>query len=104
VFVFGENMEVTLKHLEKLGREHSSELEYATPHASKSIMEVTRYLESTLTILVRSLGGHVEDNEMGKIAARILCDLASDYVDGIVSTATDYWDIEYERKDARVFP
>ena len=97
-------MEETLKYLNELGEEHSSELDYPTPGESKAIMELTRYLESTLAILVRSLGGHVEDNDMGKIAARILCELASDYVDGIVSTATNYWDIEYERKDARVFP
>ncbi len=97
-------MEEALKYLDELGEEHSSELDYPTPRERKAIVEVTRYLESRLAILVRSLGGHVEDNDMGKIAARILSELASDYVDGIVSTATNYWDIEYERKDAGVFP
>ena len=97
-------MEETLKYLNEPGEGHSSEPDYPTPRERKAIMEVTRYLESNLAILVRSLGGHVEDNEMGKIATRILCELASDYVDGIVSTATNYWDIEYERKDAGIFP
>ena len=97
-------MEDTLKYPDEREEEHSSELDYPAPRDSSAIMEVTRYLESTLAILVRSLGGHVEDNEMGKIADRILGELASDYVDGIVSTATNYWDIEYERKDARVLP
>ena len=97
-------MEQTLKYLDELGEAYSSGLDCRTPRESKAIMEVTRYLESTLAILVRSLGGHIEDDEMGKIAARILCELASDYVDGIVSTATNYWDIEYERKHAKMFP
>jgi hypothetical protein len=104
VFVFGENMEETLKYLDDLGEEQGSRLDYPNPSESKAIMEVTWYLESTLGILVRSLGGHVEDREIRKIAARILCELASDYVDDIVSTASSYWDIEYQRKDARVLP
>ena len=97
-------MEETLKYPDELREEHRSGLDYPTPRERRAIVEVTRYLESTLAILVRSLGGHVEDNEVGKIAARILRELASDYVDGIVSTATNYWEIEYERKDTRVVP
>jgi hypothetical protein len=34
------------------------------------------------------------------VAERFLCSLAYKYIDGIVLKATDYWDINYERRDA----
>ena len=64
-----------------------------------AILDVTLYLESTLALLVRSFGGHVEEDVMSKVAERFLCALAYKYIDGIVLKATDYWDIEYERQD-----
>ena len=51
---------------------------------SASVLDVTLYLESTLALL----------------AERFLCSLAYKYIDGIVLKATDYWDIDYERRDA----
>jgi hypothetical protein len=68
---------------------------------SKAIVDVTWFLQSTLSLLVRSLGGHVEESDIEKAAQRLLCGLASQYVDGIVLKASDYWDIAYERKAAR---
>lgn len=67
---------------------------------SAAILDVTLYLESTLALLVRSFGGHVEEEVMSNVAERFLCSLAYKYIDGIVLKATDYWDIDYERRDA----
>ena len=67
---------------------------------SASVLDVTLYLESTLALLVRSFGGHVEEEVMSTVAERFLCSLAYKYIDGIVLKATDYWDIDYERRDA----
>ena len=64
-----------------------------------AVLDVTLYLESTLALLVRSFGGQVEDDIMSNVAERFLCALSYKYVDGIVLKATDYWDIEYERRD-----
>ena len=67
---------------------------------SASVLDVTLYLESTLALLVRSFGGRVEEEVMSSVAERFLCSLAYKYIDGIVLKATDYWDIDYERRDA----
>jgi hypothetical protein len=66
---------------------------------SAAILDATLYLESTLALLVRSFGGHVEEDVMSNVAERFLCSLAYKYIDGIVLKATDYWDIDYERRE-----
>ena len=70
------------------------------PGKNAAILDVTLYLESTLALLVRSFGGRVEEEMMSNVAERFLCALAYKYIDGIVLKATDYWDIDYERRDA----
>ena len=64
-----------------------------------AVLDVSLYLESTLALLVRSFGGHVEEDIMSDVAERFLSALAYKYIDGIVLKATDYWDIDYERRD-----
>jgi hypothetical protein len=74
--------------------------ERRAPGKNAAILDVTLYLESTLALLVRSFGGQVEEEIMSSVAERFLCALAYKYIDGLVLKATNYWDIEYERKDA----
>ena len=85
--------------LDERNAEGEDEAELRPPGKNAAILDVTLYLESTLALLVRSFGGHVEEEIMGQVAERFLCARAYKYVDGIVLKATDYWDIEYERRD-----
>ena len=52
-----------------------------------------------VALTIAAIGGHVEEDIMGDVAERFLSALAYKYIDGIVLKATDYWDIEYERRD-----
>ena len=92
-------MEEVIAVLDERNAEGDDEPELRPPGKNAAILDVTLYLESTLALLVRSFGGHVEEDVMSKVAERFLCALAYKYIDGIVLKATDYWDIEYERQD-----
>ena len=92
-------MEEVIAVLDERNAAGNDEAELRPPGKNAAILDVTLYLESTLALLVRSFGGHVEEEIMGQVAERFLCALAYKYVDGIVLKATDYWDIEYERRD-----
>jgi hypothetical protein len=93
-------MEEVIAILDEPNAGGNDEPELRPPGKNAVILDVTLYLESTLALLVRSFGGHVEENVMNNVAERFLCALAYKYIDGIVLKATDYWDIKYERRDA----
>jgi hypothetical protein len=93
-------MEEIIAILDERDTEGDDEPEIRLPGKNAVILDATLYLEATLALLVRSFGGHVEEDVMIKVAERFLCSLAYKYIDGIVLKATDYWDIEYERRDA----
>ena len=92
-------MEDVIAVLEERNNNGDDEAELRPSGKNAAILDVTLYLESTLALLVRSFGGHVEEEVMGNVAERFLCALAYKYIDGVVLKATDYWDIEYERRD-----
>ena len=92
-------MEDVIAVLEERNNNGDDEAELRPSGKNAAILDVNLYLESTLALLVRSFGGHVEEEVMGNVAERFLCALAYKYIDGIVLKATDYWDIEYERRD-----
>jgi hypothetical protein len=85
--------------LDERNAEEDDEPEFRPSGKTPAVLDVTLYLESTLALLVRSFGGHVEEDVMSNVAERFLCALAYKHIDGIVLKATDYWDIEYERRD-----
>lgn len=93
-------MEEIIAVLDGPGGGAANEQEIRPPGKSAAILDVTLYLESTLALLVRSFGGQVEEAIMSNVAERFLCALAYKYIDGMVLKATDYWNIEYERRDA----
>ena len=92
-------MEEVIAVLDERNRNGDGQAELHPSGKTPTILDVTLYLESTLALLVRSFGGQVEEDVMSNVAERFLCALAYKYVDGIVFKATDYWDIEYERRD-----
>ncbi len=92
-------MEDVIAVLDERNAAGNDESEIRPPGKNAAILDVTLYLESTLALLVRSFGGHVEEDVMSNVAERFLCALAYKYIDGIVLKATDYWDIKYERRD-----
>ena len=92
-------MEEVIAVLDERNAEGDNGSEVRPSGKNATVLDVTLYLESTLALLVRSFGGHVEEDVMSKVAERFLCALAYKYIDGIVLKATDYWDIEYERRD-----
>ena len=92
-------MEDVIAILGQRNAEGNDEPELSLSGQTPDVLDVTLYLESTLALLVRSFGGHVEEDIMSDVAERFLCALAYQYIDGIVHKSTDYWDIEYERRD-----
>ena len=92
-------MEEVIAVLDERNAAGDDKPELRPPGKNAAILDVTLYLESTLALLVRSFGGHVEEDVMSNVAERFLCALAYKYIDGMVLKATDYWDIEYERRD-----
>ena len=92
-------MEEVIAILDERNANGDDEAELRSAGKTPAVLDVTLYLESTLALLVRSFGGQVEEDVMRNVAERFLCALAYKYVDGIVLQATDYWDIEYERRD-----
>ena len=92
-------MEEVIAVLDQRNMNGDGESELHPSGKTPAVLDVTLYLESTLALLVRSFGGQVEDDIMSNVAERFLCALSYKYVDGIVLKATDYWDIEYERRD-----
>ena len=92
-------MEDVIAILDQRNANGDDEPELRPSEKSPAVLDVTLYLESILALLVRSFGGQVEEDVMSNVAERFLCALAYKYVDGLVLKATDYWDIEYERKD-----
>ena len=92
-------MEDVIAILDQRNVEGGDEPELRPSGKNAAVLDVSLYLESTLALLVRSFGGHVEEEIMSNVAERLLCALAYKYIDGIVVKATDYWDIEYERRD-----
>ena len=92
-------MEDVIAILDQRNAEGDDEPELRPPGKNAAVLDVSLYLESTLALLVRSFGGQVEEDIMRDVAERFLCALAYKYIDGITLKATDYWDIEYERRD-----
>jgi hypothetical protein len=92
-------MEEVIAVLDERNAEGDDHSEVRPSGKNATVLDVTLYLESTLALLVRSFGGHVEEDVMSKVAERFLSALAYKYIDGMVLKATDYWDIEYERRD-----
>jgi len=92
-------MEEVIAILDERNANGGNEAELRSAGKTPAVLDVTLYLESTLALLVRSFGGQVEEDVMSNVAERFLCALAYKYVDGMVLKATDYWDIEYERRD-----
>lgn len=92
-------MEEVIAILDQRNLEGDDEPELRSSGQTPAVLDATLYLESTLALLVRSFGGQVEEDIMGDVAERFLSALAYKYIDGIVLKATDYWDIEYERRD-----
>ena len=68
-------MEEVIAVLDERNAEGDDEPELRPPGKNAAILDVTLYLESTLALLVRSFGGHVEEDVMSNV------------------------DIEYERRD-----
>jgi hypothetical protein len=95
----GGTVENVIAILDQRNAEGNGGPEPSPSGQTPAVLDVTLYLESTLALLVRSFGGHVEEELMGDVAERFLSALAYQYIDGIVFKATDYWDIEYERRD-----
>jgi hypothetical protein len=95
----GGTVEDVIAVLNQPNAEGNDEPEISPSGQTPAVLDVTLYLESTLALLVRSFGGHVEEEIMGDVAERFLSALAYQYIDGIVFKATDYWDIEYQRRD-----
>jgi hypothetical protein len=95
-----EFVEEIIAILDRPGAGAENEQGVRPPGKNAAILDVTLYLESTLALLVRSFGGQVEEEIMSSVAERFLCALAYKYIDGIALKATDYWNIEYERRDA----
>jgi hypothetical protein len=85
--------------LDQRNAEGDDEPELRPSDRTLAVLDVSLYLESTLALLVRSFGGQVEEDVMSSVAERFLCALAYKHIDGLVLKATDYWDIEYERRD-----
>ena len=92
-------MEDVIAILDQRNADGNGEPELGHSGQTPAVLDVSLYLESTLALLVRSFGGRVEEDVMSDVAERFLCALAYQYIDGIVCKATDYWDIEYERRD-----
>lgn len=92
-------MEDVIAVLDQRNANGDNEAQLRPPGKNAAVLDATLYLESTLALLVRSFGGHVEEDVMSDVAERFLCALAYKYIDGIVLKATDYWDIEFERRD-----
>lgn len=92
-------MEDVIAILDQRSNNGDGEGELRPSGKTPAVLDATLYLESTLALLVRSFGGQVEEDVMSNVAERFLSALAYKYIDGIVLKATDYWNIEYERRD-----